>query len=59
MKTLEKYRQIVRDLLTVHATTNEPDIESQIICDTESDRYLLLDIGSSQKWSSAQQLYYN
>jgi XisI protein len=59
MKTLEKYRQIVRDLLTFHATTNEPDIESQIICDTESDRYLLLDIGSSQKWSSAQQLYYN
>jgi XisI protein len=45
METLDKYRQIVRDLLTAHATINEPDIESQVICDTESDRYLLLDIG--------------
>ncbi|GET36737.1 XisI protein [Microseira wollei NIES-4236] len=43
METLEKYRQIVRDLLNSHATTNDPDIECQIIFDTERDRYLLLD----------------
>ena len=39
METLEKYRQIVKELLTDHASTNEPEIECQIICDTESDRY--------------------
>ncbi|MFB2978052.1 XisI protein [Microseira sp. BLCC-F43] len=53
METLERYRQIVRDLLTSHATTNESDIESQVICDTESDRYLLVDIG----WQGLNRIY--
>ena len=53
MEKLERYRQIVRDILTAHATTNEPDIESQVICDTESDRYLLLDIG----WQGLNRIY--
>lgn len=53
MDTLEKYRQIVRDVLTAHATTNEPDIECQIICDTEHDHYQLLDIG----WQGLNRIY--
>ncbi|WP_082429413.1 element excision factor XisI family protein [Pseudanabaena sp. 'Roaring Creek'] len=41
MEILEKYRQIVKELLTDHASNNDPKIECQIISDTESDRYLL------------------
>jgi hypothetical protein len=39
MATLENYRQIVRELLAEHATTNDPNIESQVIYDTEHDHY--------------------
>ena len=37
METLEKYRQIVKELLTDHTSNNEPEIECQIICDTEHE----------------------
>ncbi|HEY9704632.1 MAG TPA: XisI protein [Allocoleopsis sp.] len=53
MEKLEKYRQIVRDLLTDHAITNDPDIECQIICDTEHDHYQLLDLG----WQGLNRIY--
>ena len=53
METLEKYRQIVKELLTDHTSNNEPEIECQIICDTEHDRYLLVDIG----WKNLHRIY--
>ncbi|NJL56050.1 XisI protein [bacterium] len=53
METLEKYRQIVRDVLTAHATANDSDIECQIIFDTEHDHYQLLDIG----WQGLNRIY--
>lgn len=53
METLEKYRQIVRDLLTTHATSNDSEIECQVICDRENDHYQLLDIG----WQGYQRIY--
>ena len=31
MEKIAKYRQIVRELLIAHATTNEPNIECQLI----------------------------
>jgi hypothetical protein len=53
MEKLERYRQIVRDLLLAHATTNDSEIESQIICDPEHDHYQLLDLG----WQGFQRIY--
>ena len=53
MKKLTKYRQIVRELLTAHATTNEPNIECQLIFDTEHDHYQLLDLG----WQELNRIY--
>ena len=53
MATLENYRQIVRDLLAEHATNNDPNIESQVIYDTEHDHYQLVDIG----WQGLQRIY--
>lgn len=53
MEKLAKYRQIVRELLTAHATTNEPNIESQLIFDTEHDHYQLLDLG----WQDLNRIY--
>ena len=41
MEKLIKYRQIIRELLTAHASTNEPNIECQLIFDTEHDHYQL------------------
>lgn len=42
MEKLAKYRQIVRELLISHATTNEPNIECQLIFDTEHKGVRLL-----------------
>ena len=53
MEKLAKYRQIVRELLSAHATTNEPNIECQLIFDTEHDHYQLLDLG----WQELNRIY--
>ena len=53
METLEQYRQIVRDLLASHATDDDPEIECQVICDPESDRYLMVDVG----WQGLNRIY--
>ena len=53
METLEKYRQIIKELLTDHASTNDSEIECQIICDTEHDHYQLVDIG----WQNLHRIY--
>ena len=53
MEKLAKYRQIVRELLIAHATSTEPDIECQLIFDTEHDHYQILDIG----WQELTRIY--
>lgn len=49
MEKLDKYRQIVRQLLASLAAIgyceSNTDVECQFICDTENDHYQLLDIG--------------
>jgi XisI protein len=57
MEKLDKYRQIVRQLLTSLAAigyceSNE-NVECQFICDTENDHYQLLDIG----WEEYNRIY--
>ncbi|BAZ84536.1 element excision factor XisI family protein [Dolichospermum compactum] len=54
MEKLAKYRQIVRELLISHATTNEPNIECQLIFDTEHDHYQILDLG----WQGRQSFHF-
>jgi hypothetical protein len=49
MARIERYRQIVRELLTSRVDNDRHDansaIECKLICDSERDSYLLLDIG--------------
>ncbi len=53
MERLEQYRQIIREILGEHATTNDPDIECQLIFDTEHDRYQIVDVG----WQGLKRIY--
>lgn len=53
MEKLTQYRQIVRELLTAHATTDDPNIECQLIFDTEHDHYQVLDLG----WQDLNRIY--
>jgi hypothetical protein len=53
MEKLTQYRQIICELLTAHASTNEPNIECQLIFDTEHDHYQLLDLG----WEELNRIY--
>jgi len=53
MEKLAKYRQIVREILIAHANTNEPNIECQLIFDTEHDHYQLVDLG----WQGLTRIY--
>ncbi len=53
MEKLAQYRQIVRELLIAHSTTNEPNIECQLIFDTEHDHYQILDLG----WQGLNRIY--
>ncbi|NER20984.1 MAG: XisI protein [Symploca sp. SIO1C2] len=58
MEKLEKYRLLIRQLLSNHATLEgnqqEEEIECQIIFDTEHDHYQLLDIG----WDGLKRVYH-
>jgi hypothetical protein len=47
MEKLQKYRQIIREVLTeqAHPYTRSSDVETDIICDTENDHYQLTYIG--------------
>jgi hypothetical protein len=57
MERLEQYRQAIRQLLTAHASSEqnnpEPEIECQLIFDTEHDHYQLLDVG----WEELKRVY--
>lgn len=56
MENLAKYRKAIRQLLTDRASVGDnyqPGIESQLIFDTEHDRYQLLDVG----WEELKRIY--
>lgn len=53
METLEKYRAIIRDLLQSHLRNDEPDIECQMVFDTENDHYQLVEVG----WQGLNRIY--
>ncbi len=55
MERVEHYRQCIRKLLNQEATVAEedPDIECQLIFDTEHDHYQLLDVG----WNGLKRVY--
>ena len=44
MATVEKYRQLVKELLEARVWTR-PDVETQTIFDTERDHYQLVNVG--------------
>ena len=58
MERIEQYRQAIRKILKEQASLEpsnpESEIENQIICDTEGDRYLLLDVG----WEGLKRVYH-
>jgi hypothetical protein len=58
MERVEKYRQIVRQLLTRKADLERENssstIECQLVFDSEHDHYQLLDIG----WEDLKQIYH-
>lgn len=47
MAKVEEYRQIVQDLLKTYTEFNfsNPDLESELICDTERDHYQVVHVG--------------
>lgn len=51
MDKIDSYRQIVQKLITEYANyeSQNPEIEQELICDTQRDRYLLLDLGWEHK----------
>ncbi|MEB3310784.1 MAG: XisI protein [Snowella sp.] len=53
MEKLAQYRQIIQELLTDHAVANDPNIECQLIFDTENDHYQLVELG----WQNLKRIY--
>jgi hypothetical protein len=55
MERVEQYRQCIRQLITRHAEgwQTQPDIECQLVFDTEHDHYQLLDVG----WQDLKHIY--
>jgi hypothetical protein len=57
MERIIQYRQAIRQLLTDRASFDlahlQPEVESQLIFDTEHDRYQLLDVG----WEELKRVY--
>ncbi|MBW4528168.1 MAG: XisI protein [Phormidium tanganyikae FI6-MK23] len=56
MERLEKYRQVVPQLLTVQAESDQEQIpvECQLLFDSEHDHYQLLDVG----WDRLKRVYH-
>lgn len=55
MDKLEQYRQIIQTLLTEYAgyKSLNPNIERELICDTQRDRYLIVSLG----WEETSHVY--
>ena len=47
MDTLDRYRKIVREVLTPYTTIEyaNADIQNELVCDPETDRYLVVSVG--------------
>jgi XisI protein len=56
MEKLELYRQCIRQLLRsqVDSEPENPEIECQLIFDSEHDRYQIMDVG----WDGLKRVYY-
>jgi hypothetical protein len=55
MDKLQKYRQIIRQILTeqAHPYNHSNDVDAEIICDTEHDHYQLAYVG----WEDQQRIF--
>jgi hypothetical protein len=55
MATLEKYRQLVQELLEDYSNVdfNKPALETELIVDTQRDRYQVVHVG----WSNKRRVY--
>ena len=55
MDKLQQYRNIIQQILTeqAHPYTYSNDVEAEIICDTEHDRYQLAYVG----WKAQQRIF--
>ncbi len=55
MDKLAHYRQAIQTLLNEHASYKSlnPDIEREFVCDTNNDRYLLVNLG----WEESRHIY--
>ena len=55
MDKLQQYRKIIRQVLTeqAHPYAYSNDVEAEIICDTEHDRYQLIYVG----WEEQQRIF--
>lgn len=55
MDRLEHYRKVIQALLAEYADLKSlnPNIERELICDTKSDRYLIINLG----WEGTRHIY--
>jgi XisI protein len=54
MERLEQYRQAIQTVLFDYAQpTNDPDLETQVICDRDHDHYQLVSLG----WQGQRRFY--
>ena len=53
MEKLAQYRQVIREILISHSNNNEPEIECQLVFDTEHDHYQVLELG----WQGFNRIY--
>jgi hypothetical protein len=56
MAKLEQYRQVIRQILSTHASAqsnSNQEVECQLIFDTEHDHYQVLDVG----WEELKRVY--
>ncbi len=55
MERLNKYREIIRTFLanSIAPSSNDPNFETQLICDTDHDHYQLVSLG----WQGHRRFY--
>lgn len=53
MAKVNQYRQIIQELLTSLATSNESEIECQFVCDTKNDHYQIVEMG----WQGSKRIF--
>lgn len=53
--TIAYYQTCIRNLLKRHADKSTPEVETQILIDTENNHYLILDVG----WNGMKHVYHS